>query len=215
MTGHLRRLSARLRARLTRRGPLGSDVGITLIELTVTISLISVLGSVMLYGVINNSQLHRLAADESTGLADVKTVVERLGRDIRSARSVYPGATTSELVLWIDTNSDYLITDDEIITWQLVQQTEGGEQYNVIRQTEGGDPTVQARTLVSDIAFCYWTQNAVANQADCDGSMTTPLSTDDAADVRLVTTTTTYDALTNTGTEQRQMSFSSRLRNVE
>ena len=173
MTGYLRRLTARLRDRLTRRGRLGSDVGITLIELTVTISLISVLGSVMLYGVINNSQLHRLAADESTGLADVKTVVERLGRDIRSARSVYPGATTSQLVLWIDTNSDYLISDDEIITWQLVQQTEGGEQFNVIRQTEGGDPTVQARTLVSDIAFCYWTQNAVPNQANCTGSMVT------------------------------------------
>ena len=214
MSGHGRTLRARFRRRLAH-ARANWDAGLTLIELTVTISLISVLGSVMLYGVINNSQLHRLAADESTGLADVKTVVERLGRDIRSARGVYPGATTSELVLWIDLNSDYLISDDEIITWQLVQQTEEGEQFNVIRQTEGGDPKVQARTLVSDIAFCYWTQSAVPNQSACPGSMATPLSVEDAAAVRLVTTTTTYDALTNTGTEQRQMSFSSRLRNVD
>lgn len=195
------------------------DAGFTLIELLVSISLLSVLGMVMMFGVQNNYQLHRSTVDESFGLADVKTVVERLGRDVRSARSLAPGATASELVLWVDFNSDYLETPDEIVTWQLVQESESGVQYNVIRQTEGGDPTIQARTLVSDIAFCYWTESADPTQTDCAGSLPAAapdgLSAEDAASVRLVTTTTTYDAKPGAGVEPRQVAFSSRLRNVE
>lgn len=198
----------------------GHDDGFTLIELMVTISLLSVLGMVMLFGMQNNHALHRTTVDETFGLADVKTVVERLGRDVRSARSLYPGANESQLVLWVDKNSDYLQTSDEIITWQLVQQTEEGVQYNVIRSTEGGDPVIQARTVVSDIAFCYWKQSADPTLTDCTGSLPASagaggLSAEDAAETRLVTTTTTYDFKPGSGVEERQVSFSSRLRNVE
>ncbi|MCB0914130.1 MAG: prepilin-type N-terminal cleavage/methylation domain-containing protein [Actinobacteria bacterium] len=198
----------------------GADEGLTLIELMVAMTLLSVLGAVMLLGVQNNHQLHRETVDESFGLADVRTVVERLGRDVRSARSLYPGATESQLVLWVDKNSDYLPTPDEIITWQLVKENEDGVQYNVIRSTEGGDTVVQARTVVSDIAFCYWTQSADPTLGDCTGSLPAQasnggLSAEDAAETRLVTTTTTYDFNPTGGVDTRQVSFSSRLRNVE
>lgn len=198
----------------------GREDGFTIIELMVTISLLSVLGAVMLAGVQNNHALHRTTVDESFGLADVKTVVERLGRDVRSARSLYPGATESQLVLWVDKNSDYLQSSDEIITWQLVQQAEDGVQYNVIRSTEGGEPVIQARTVVSDIAFCYWKQSADPTLTDCTGSLPASaagggLSVEDAAATRLVTTTTTYDFQPGAGVSERQVSFSSRLRNVE
>ncbi len=196
------------------------EAGLTLIELMVTITLLSVLGLIMVIGVRNNHELHRQTVDESFGLADVKTVVERLGRDVRSARSLYPGATESQLVLWVDKNSDYLQTPDEIITWQLVNETEDGVQYNVIRSTEGGDPVVQARTVVSDIAFCYWTQSADPTLGDCTGSLPASaagggLSAADAEDTRLVTTTTSYDFNPTGGVDERTVSFSSRLRNVE
>lgn len=199
---------------------LAHDAGMTLIEVMVAISLISVLGAVMVSAVRDNNKLNIVTRDESQGLADVKKVVERLGRDVRSARALNPGATESQLVLWVDFNSDYIKTSDEIVTWQLLKENEDGVQYNVIRQTEGGDPTVQARTLVSDIAFCYWTSTAAPNQADCSGSLPASsggggLSAADAARTRLVTTITTYDAMPGAGTGERQVAFSSRLRNVE
>ncbi len=190
------------------------DSGLTLIELMVTMALASVLGLVLVVGVQNNQQLHRSTVDESSGLADVKTVVERLGRDVRSARSIDSAATQSKLVLWVDYNSDYIKTSNEIVTWQLVKETESGTQYNVLRQTEGGQPKIEARTLVSQIAFCYWVESANPNLANCTGSLPVPLSVADAAAARLVTTTTTYDAKTTTGTQPRSASFSSRLRNV-
>lgn len=200
------------------------DRGLGLVELLVTISLTTVLGIIVLAGVLNNHKLHRNAVDEATGLGDVKTVTERLGRDIRSARSVGPfslpngttsaAATASQLVLWVDYNSDYIKTDNEIVTWQVVPAGSGA-QYNVLRQTEGGTVVTEARTLVSQLAFCYWTQSAAINQADCTGSLAVPLSLTTAASTRLITTTMTYDAYTNYGTANRKASFSDRLRNVE
>lgn len=205
-------------ASTTRRARSAHDAGMTLIELMVAISLISVLGAVLVGAVRDNGALNVLTRDESQGLADVKKVVERLGRDVRSARALNPGATESQLVLWVDFNSDYIKTSDEIVTWQLLKEDENGVQYNVIRQTEGGDPTIQARTLVSDIAFCYWPSSAEPDQADCTGSLPASaggLSADDAARTRLVTTVTTYDAMPGVGAGERQVAFSSRLRNVE
>lgn len=206
-------LGRRLKERV-RVGAGESQRGVTLVEFLVTISLTSVLGLVLLYGVENNQQLHRNAVDESTGLADVKTVVERLGRDVRSARSIDAAANQSKLVLWVDYNSDYIKSSSEIVTWQLVQASSNGEHYNVLRQTEGGVPKVQARTLISQIAFCYWVQSNAPAQADCTGSLPVPLNQANAELTRLVTTTMTYDAFTGNGTKSRKVSFSSRLRNV-
>lgn len=197
--------------------------GLGLVELLVTISLTTVLGMIVLSAVLNNHKLHRNAVDEATGLGDVKTVTERLGRDIRSARAVgpftmpggatSPASTASLLVLWVDYNSDYIKTNDEIVTWQVAAGS--GGQYNVLRNTQGGQVITEARTLVSQLAFCYWTQSAGINQANCTGSLSVPLSEIDAAATRLITTTMTYDAYVNTGTTTRKASFSDRLRNVE
>ncbi len=92
--------------------------------------------------------------------------------------------------------------------------TDSTGHYNVLRQTEGGQPKIQARTLITNLAFCYWTQAGDPNATSCAGSLPVPLSVTSAGLVRLITTTTTYDAITTTGTKSRQVSFSSRLRNV-
>jgi prepilin-type N-terminal cleavage/methylation domain-containing protein len=197
-----------------QRNRAQGDEGMSLVELLVGMSLIGVLGTVLVLGMQNNQKLHRTTVDESAGLADVKTVVERLGRDIRSARSVDAAASQSRLVLWIDSNSDYLKSNDEIVTWQLVQTDDSSGHYNVLRQTEGGLPKIQARTLITNLAFCYWTQAGDPNATACTGSLPVPLSATSAGQVRLITTTTTYDAITTTGTQSRQVAFSSRLRNV-
>lgn len=191
---------------------IGGEDGVSLVEVVVTLALTSVLGVIVVLAVQNNHQLHRATADESSGLADVKTVVERLGRDIRSARSVDANATRSRLVLWVDSNSDSAKSADEIITWEVVPGP--SDQYNVLRTTQGGQPAVQARTLVDSLSFCYWAQPPSATTPSCTGSLPVPLSVESAADTRLVTTTLTYDAQVSSGTQARSQTFSSTLRNV-
>jgi hypothetical protein len=185
---------------------------LSLVEVIVTISLTAVLGLMVVYAVQNNHRLHRTTVDEASGLADVKTVVERLGRDIRSARAVDPAATRSQLVLWIDANSDNVRDPSEVVTWEILPTTDA--QYNVLRQTVGATAAVQSRTLVDSLAFCYWSELSTAAAEDCLGSFPVPLSITNAASTRLVTTTLTYDSNTSTGTAERSETFSARLRNV-
>ena len=122
--------------------------------------ILGIVGSVTSAALINSHREHRLTSDEAQGLADVRVVVERLGRDIRQARSIDAGATSAKLVLWIDYNSDYIKDPvhqpDEIVTWQLQAQGGGSNQYNVLRQTTPTSVRVEARTLVSDISFHYF-----------------------------------------------------------
>lgn len=181
----------------------------SLVELLVAMVLIGILGAIVSAAVLMSHKQVRIADDEATGLADTRVVVERLGRDIRGSRGVDAGATDSNLVLWIDYNSDYVrnetVQPDEIITWSVIDN--GDEQFNTLRQTAGGDVQVQARTLVSDLAFCY--------QEAPDGlCFDTPLSADDAEQTRLITVTLEYDSLVGVATDSRTTTFTERIRNV-
>lgn len=187
------------------------DVGITLVETLVAMVLLGVVGSITTAAVVASHQVLRVNSDEGQGLQDTQAVIERLGRDIRQARGVDPGATGSQLVLWIDNNSDYIRNSttqpDEIVTWSLASQGSGSEQYNTLRSTAGGQAIVQSRTMVDAIAFCY----QVAPGSVCLG---TPLTAATAATARYVTVTLEYDALVGQGTATRITTFSERLRNV-
>jgi prepilin-type N-terminal cleavage/methylation domain-containing protein len=191
---------------------LRGDEGMTLVELLVAMILVSVLGAIVTAAVMMSHKQVRIADDEATGLADTRVVVERLGRDIRGSRGVDAGATDSNLVLWIDNNSDYVrnavAQPEEIVTWSVVDQGTG--QYNTLRQTAGGDVQIQARTLVSDLAFCYLAEPS-ADPADC---LPTPLSDADAAATTVITVTLQYDSLVGIATDSRTTTFSERIRNV-
>ena len=197
---------------LDRTSPHGrADSGFTLPEMLVSMIIMGILGTLAVFAFISVNDTFRVTDDEATGLADTRTVVERLGRDIRAARGVDAGATESTLVLWVDYNSDYIRSPtaqpDEIVTWSLVSQGSGSAQYNTLRSTAGGTAVVQARTLVSDLAFCYQSEPT----APC---FTTPLSAADAEDTRLVTVDLEYDSMVVSGGDQRTTSFSERIRNV-
>jgi prepilin-type N-terminal cleavage/methylation domain-containing protein len=195
-----------LRARISAAN---NDDGLTLVELLVATLLIGILGAVVLTAVRSSHDQLRVTDDEAAGLADTKVVVERLGRDIRGSRGVDAGATQSELVLWIDYNSDYVrdaaTQADEIVTWSV--EDAGNGQYNTLRSTQGGDEVLQADTLVSDLAFCYQEEP----DAVC---FATPLSSADAALTNLVTVTLEYDSLVGLATENRTTTFTERIRNV-
>lgn len=199
MSWHSRRLHA-------------DDSGLTLVELLVTTLLIGILGAVVTAAVIGSYRQLRVSDDESSGLADTKVVVERLGRDLRGARGVDAGATASRLMLWIDYNSDYVrnavAQPDEIVTWNVVDQ--GSGHYNTLRSTAGGQVHLQARTLVSNMAFCYLTEPS-DDLADC---LPTPLSSTDAANTRLVRVDLQYDSALDYGSDTRTSTFIERIRNV-
>lgn len=178
-----------------------SDAGMTLIELLVTISLSTVLGIVVVFAVQNNHQVHRTTIEESTGLADAKTVVERIGRDIRAATAVGAAATSTRLVLWTDTNGDRTQQVAEVTTWELVA---GGGTGFVLQRTQSGQPTQASATTVNTLTFCY----VPSGDTVC---LLTPSATKPTTTVR---TTLGYDARTGSGLEPRTETFTSTLRNA-
>jgi prepilin-type N-terminal cleavage/methylation domain-containing protein len=187
------------------------DAGLTLIELLIVMFLTGIVSTIVLFSMKGVYAGQRTADNEATGLSDVRTVNERLGRDLRDAREVYQGATQSQLVLWIDYNSNYIVDSNEIVTWQL-QSTCSGCHYHVLRSEQGGVTTTEARTLVSNIAFCY-SANVDTDPPPC---LATPLTTASAATAKVVTVTVTYNAADSNVTDHRtrETTFTERLRNV-
>jgi len=177
--------------------------GTTLVELLVMMVLISTLGMVMVTAFAATSRSSKVGEDETRGLSDVRTVIERLGRDIRDARGVtcdgaaWDSTCQSHLQLWVDYNSNYKIdANTEIVTWQL-QSLGDGHHYKVVR-TVGGVSTTIATSLIVQVAFTYDQQPTSTN--------TSP--------TRTVTTSMTYDAIYGLGAGSRDLSFTERVRNV-
>lgn len=193
-----------MNATLIRRlRPQRGDSGFTLAEFLVAIVILGILGSVLVIAFVTSVRAEKVGEDESTGLGDVRTVIERLGRDVREARAVtcdgasWDPTCQSHLQLWIDYNSNYKIdASTEIVTWQLIPAPDG-KHFEVTR-TVNGVTTVVARSLIVQVAFAYDIQPTNLS--------TSPTTT--------VTTTMTYDSLIGIGTGSRQLTFTERLRNV-
>lgn len=182
------------------------DDGITLIELLVTMFLMGVVSTLVVAAVSQASRVLIRTDDEATGLADAKVVMDRLGRDIREARSVvcdgasWDPSCGAHLQLWVDSDSDYVETPTEVITWRLIPNADG-EHFDVVRIVGtgvGGTPTstqVQASSLIVDAIFTY------------DGGAGT------AESAEQVDITLTYDSKVDVGSDDRTAVFSARLRN--
>ena len=184
------RIAVGLRRRLELRR--GED-GVTLIELLVTMVLLSIVLGIAASAFTATAKVYTATDDDATGLADARKVAERMGRDIRNARGVDAGATTSQLVVWIDANSDYKRQTNESITWKLVASGDG-LHYDVIRKVGTATQVIEARSLVSQIAFTY--------------DLTPP-------NTQVVQTLVTYDSIVGRGASARTLYFAERLRNVD
>jgi len=201
----MHRTRARLRA--------SDDRGLSLVEVLVVMLLLSVVGTLVLRATLDSHKVVRLTDDQTQGLADVRIAAERLGRDIRDARSVVCNPTGTppalaaadptciyHLQLWVDYNSDYVQQADETVTWQLSTSSRPG-QFDLVR-TVNGSSVVQARTIVTQVAFSY----------DLQPGSTAPAP--GAASPKLVNVNMTYDAVMSYGTTNKTVSFTGRLRNV-
>ena len=176
--------------------------GLTLVELMVTIILMSIVGTLVLAAVVRAGKVLTHTDDENKGLQDAKIILERMSRDVRQARGVTcDGAATDptcefHLQLWVDSNSDYLQQDVEIITWNL-QPNADGTHYDVFRTVGIGVSAVsrrQASTLIVQTVFAYEAGKPIE-------------------DSQVVNIGMTYDALTDRGTDERHAAFTARLRN--
>jgi prepilin-type N-terminal cleavage/methylation domain-containing protein len=175
-----------------------ADDGMTLTELLVTMMILGIVAAISAVALINGYRVTTRTSDEDQGLSDVKTVTERLSRDLREARGVDSTATSTQLSIWIDDNSDYVKQATEIYTWKLVAAGDG-VHFRVQRShvDAGGATltTIVGRTLVDNAVFTYNTG--------------TP-----SAATTSVTVTLTYDPLATSGSKKRQLVFTERLRNV-
>jgi type II secretory pathway pseudopilin PulG len=166
----------------------------TLVELLVSMMLLVVVGGicVTIFASLSRTQVRQ--SDESQGLQDVQTVIERLSRDLREARGVDNTATATQLTLWLDYNSDYVQTADETITWKLSLNT-ATNHYDVLRINGNNVSIVEGRTLVSQLAFSY---NA------------TPKT-----NATVVTVDMQYDPVTGGFATAKHSQFQVRMRNVQ
>ena len=178
-----------------------SDRGVTLVELLVSMILLGVVGSLVTAAVVNASAAMVHTDDENKGLQDAKVILDRMGRDVRQARGVVCDGISTDpnctyhLQLWVDSNSDYVKTDGEIITWQLEQSGDG--HFDVYRDVGTGSAAKrqrQASTLIVQTVFEY--EEGVSIEAS-----------------QLVKIDLTYDARVGLGTTDRHASFIARLRN--
>ena len=196
---------------LLRQRTNGSS-GVTLVELIVTMLLLGVVSTLVVGAVTQSSRILTHTKDEDFGLQDAKVILDRLGRDVRESRgavcdggladpsdaSSTDAACAAHLQLWVDSNSDYLRQETEVITWRL-QANADGQHFDVWRITGtgvGGTPVTQQRqasSLIVRIAFTY--DNA------------------DFGKVQQVNMRMQYDAIVGQGTDIREVAFSARLRN--
>jgi prepilin-type N-terminal cleavage/methylation domain-containing protein len=203
-----------IRRALRRSG--GGDRGLTLVELMVTMILLAVVSTLVLTAVQQSSRILIHNQDEAAGLGDAKVILDRLGRDIREARSVTCDGGLADptdplsgdvgckahLQLWVDSNSDYAQDADEVITWQLHRNPDL-VHYDVWRIIGPVSAPIsqqrQATSLIVKIAFCYDDVLPV-----CGGFW------DGVEQIRL---DMRYDSMVDRGTAVREVAFSARLRN--
>lgn len=194
--------------RLARHVQDRGDDGFTLVEFLVAITLVGILGTVMLFATVSTHRVLRGDSDEASGLADMRPAAERLTRDIRQARGVTVNnadpsynATKSQLTLWIDSNSDYIQQASETVSWRLTSA--GSGHYNLVRSVKSGGSVIEARTLVSDVAFTYFRPNGTSTQ-NPDTTWT---------DIDDVQASMTYDPTLKLGVGLHTVVFEARLRN--
>ena len=100
----------------------GED-GLSLVEVILATFIMSVVGALSTSALSTATRTVGHVEDEHRGLADLKTVGERMSRDIRASRSVDPASTPSSLSIWIDYDSDYRQTPAETVTWSIGAST--------------------------------------------------------------------------------------------
>lgn len=134
---------------------LQSEAGISVIELLVGLVLVGILGMAVLSTLRTSQRAGTKAQDTARVMAEARTAVDRLSRQLRPARKLMPGSDARTLVFWLDDDRDAMPDADEVHTWEI---TDAGDGTASIRSWTHDDPSVVqvvARDLVPADAFTY------------------------------------------------------------
>lgn len=186
-----------------------SERGVTIVEMMATLTILSAVLGITLSFINGSASVLGNVEDATEGLRDVNILTDRLSRDLRDARGINSTATTDNLTIWIDYNSNYIQTSNETINWSLVPGSTPG-QLDAVRTTGTGVTEVLGSTLIEGVLFYY---DAVDNLDTfvAGGALDQrPVET-----TRVVAMRITYDAIVNAYATQKTVTFRTRLRNAE
>lgn len=179
--------------------------GATIVEIVVALAIFGVVLVIAYPALFSGARLLGLVEDESEGQADLRTVGERMSRDLRAGRGVVGTSTAARLEVWIDYNADYLRGPGETVTWR-VSPSSRLNQFDVVRSIDTSPPRSQVvgRTLVSDLAFAY------------SPALPAPAASPTRVEpVQMVKVVMSYDAIPGLYSSSKLSQFDIRLRNVE
>lgn len=157
-----------------------------LVELLVGTVLMSIVGLIVLDGIVGGFTAQRGLQDRGDALAQIRTAAQRVTREIREASPIQSGATATSLTIVHDTNTSGVTVTK---TWTFVTS---GSRASLVQDTTtttaGVAGTPVRTTVLSDLdpttlPFTYrpvsgWTapSGSTVNATTCAISGTSPLA---------------------------------------
>jgi hypothetical protein len=134
---------------------MNRDAGISLPEVLIGSILMAVVASICVGVVVNVTGALGKTDNDLRGLQDMRTLQERLSRDLLQARGVTSASTASDLTVWIDDNSDYVQSSTELYRWRIADPATGALRQMQRVNVGTGTTEIIARTVLSSTAFTY------------------------------------------------------------
>jgi type II secretory pathway pseudopilin PulG len=127
----------------------------TLIELLVSMLLMSLIATALVTGVATAMRSANLHRDDDRAVQDLRHAKERLTRELRAITELN-AASASSVTFWLDADADSVADVGETITWEI---TTGG---SLVRSTDAGASSSIVSNLVAASSGFTFDTTAVA-----------------------------------------------------
>jgi type II secretory pathway pseudopilin PulG len=127
----------------------------TLIELMVSMLLMSLIATALVTGVATAMRSANLHRDDDRAVQDLRHAKERLTRELRAITEL-TAASASSVTFWLDADADSVADVGETITWEI---TTGG---SLVRSTDAGASSSIVSNLVAASSGFTFDTTAVA-----------------------------------------------------
>ncbi len=114
------------------------EAGLSLAELLVAMMISSLALSLLAVMVSSSVRAEIFSRDDSASLDDMRIVAERITKEMRQGRLMYPDSTAYRAHFWVDFDLDNQQDADERIYWEV--RDDGTGDWDLVRYTDA-DPT--------------------------------------------------------------------------